>query len=120
MDVTMGTLLLAAFFSINVLSLIYLAMIAIGMAVPAQHRRLIWRLCVLPLLAVLLIAQYSVFIGLPPPFDVTNVSGGIADGDSGWAKRQHHDSDAHSDSVKARHALFSFRWACWQFLLVMA
>jgi hypothetical protein len=115
MDVTMGTLLLAAFFSINILSLIYLAMIAIGMAVPAQPRRLVWRLCVLPLLAILLISQYSVFIGLPPFFDVTNVLGGIADGSSGWGKRRHHDSDAHSDSVKARHALFSFRQACWQF-----
>lgn len=105
MDVTMGALLLAAFFSINILSLVYLAMIAIGMAVPAQPRRMIWRFCVLPLLAILLIAQYSVFIGLPPPFELNSIFRGTSNGDEGWGKRRHHDSDAHSDAVKVCYAL---------------
>ncbi|CAL8464921.1 g4456 [Coccomyxa elongata] len=102
MDLAMGTLLLAAFFSINLLSLVYLAMIAVGMAVPPHPRRLIWRFCVLPLLAFLLIAQYSFFIGLPPPFDRDASLGGYmgssADGKASWFMRRHHDSDA--DSVK--------------------
>ena len=107
MDVTMGALLLAAFFSINILSLVYLAMIAIGMAVPSQPRRLLWRFCVLPLLAILLIAQYSVFIGLPPPFDqngyLWSFFGGTGNRQSAWGGRRHHDSHG---SVKASHAKF--------------
>lgn len=69
MDVTMGALLLAAFFSINMLSLIYLGIIAVGMGAPARARRLFWRFCALPALALLLVVQYSVLIGPPPPFD---------------------------------------------------
>lgn len=94
MDVTMGALLLAAFFSINILSLVYLAIIAVGMAMHAQPRRLVWRFCVLPLLAVLLITQYSLLIGPPPPFDEHDLS------HSSWKKR-HHSSDADDASVKA-------------------
>ena len=76
MDVTMGALLLAAFFSINLLSLVCLAMIAVGMAVPPHSRRLIWRFAVLPLLAALLIMQYSLYIGPPPLPDADTPSSG--------------------------------------------
>ena len=67
MDVTMGALLLAAFLSTNALSLLYLAFIAVGMAAPARARRLTWRAGVLPVLAALLLAQYSLYMGPPPP-----------------------------------------------------
>lgn len=119
MDLAMGTLLLAAFFSINLLSLVYLTMIAVGMAVPPHPRRLIWRYCVLPLLALLLITQYSFFIGLPPPFDRDAPLGGFmgssADGKASWLMRRHHDSD--TDSVKASRTHSSlnrnFYMLCW-------
>ena len=62
-------LLLAAFFCTNLLSLIYLAIIAIGMAAPSHVRGLTWRFGVLPLLAVILAEQYSLYIGPPPPWD---------------------------------------------------
>ena len=65
----MAALLLAAFAATNALSLLYLAVIAVGMAAPAARRRLAWRACVLPVLAVLLIAQYALLIGPPPPWD---------------------------------------------------
>lgn len=123
MDIAMGTLLLAAFFSINLLSLVYLAMIAVGMAVPPQPRRLIWRFCVLPLLAVLLIAEYSFFIGLPPPFDQDAPLSGYmessAEGQTSWLMRRHHDSDA--DSVKASRTpstlCGNFCMLCWTSML---
>ena len=63
----MATLLVAAFLSINVLSLVYMLFIAIGMALPERSRRLLWRLLVLPALGGLLIWQYAVLIW-PPPF----------------------------------------------------
>ena len=111
MDIAMGTLLLAAFFSINLLSLVYLAMIAIGMAVPAQQRRVIWRFCVLPVLALLLIAQYSFFIGLPPPFDressLDEYMRRNPDGRTSWLTKRRHTPDA--DSVKASQT-FHFVW----------
>jgi hypothetical protein len=93
MDVTMGTLLLAAFLSINMLSLIYLGMIAVGMAAPAGPRRLFWRFCGLPLLALLLIMQYSVSIGLPPPFDTATWLLKLAAG-------RQHDPDTGGESLK--------------------
>ena len=62
----MGALLLAAFMAVNALSLLYMALIAIGMAAPPRARRVAWRCCSLPLLAALLLLQYSVLIGLPP------------------------------------------------------
>lgn len=62
----MGALLVAAFTAVNALSLLYMAFIAIGMAAPPRARRVAWRFCSLPLLAVLLLLQYSVLIGLPP------------------------------------------------------
>ena len=65
----MALLLVAAFYSTNIYSLLYLAIIAVGMAAPVQARCLTWRFCVLPLLAIVLVEQYSVYIGLPPPWD---------------------------------------------------
>ena len=62
----MGALLVAAFTAVNALSLLYMALIAVGMAAPPHARRVAWRFCSLPLLAVLLLLQYSVRIGLPP------------------------------------------------------
>ena len=62
----MGALLVAAFTAVNALSLLYMAVIAVGMAAPPRSRRVAWRFCSLPLLAMLLLLQYSVLIGLPP------------------------------------------------------
>ena len=62
MEVTMG----AAFTAVNALSLLYMALIAVGMAAPPCARRITWRILSLPLLALLLLLQYSVLIGLPP------------------------------------------------------
>jgi len=67
----MALLLVAAFYSTNLFSLIYLAIIAVGMAAPLQARCLTWRFCVLPLLAIVLVEQYSLYIGLPPPWDTS-------------------------------------------------
>ena len=62
----MGALLVAAFTAVNALSLLYMSLIAVGMAAPPRARRVAWRFCSLPLLAMLLLLQYSVLIGLPP------------------------------------------------------
>ena len=69
LECNMLLLLLAAFFCTNLLSLIYLAIIAVGMAAPAHARGLTWRFGVLPLLAIILVEQYSLYIGPPPPWD---------------------------------------------------
>ena len=66
MEIAMGALLVAAFTAVNALSLMYMALVAIGMAAPPRARRIAWRFCSLPLLAALLLLQYSVLIGLPP------------------------------------------------------
>lgn len=66
MEICMLALLMAAFLTINMLSLIYMIMIAVGMAAPSQPRRRIWRRLFVPLLGLLLLQQYSVLIGLPP------------------------------------------------------
>ncbi len=65
----MGALLVAAFTAVNALSLLHMALIAVGMAAPARPRRAAWRFCSLPLLAALLLLQYSVLLGPPPGFD---------------------------------------------------
>ena len=62
----MGTLLLAAFFAVNILSLVYMLFIAVGMAAPMSVRRHVWRLVVLPVLGALLIWQYAELVGRPP------------------------------------------------------
>lgn len=69
LEFNMALLLVAAFYATNLFSLLYLAIIAVGMAAPVQARCLTWRFCVLPLLAVVLVEQYSLYIGLPPPWD---------------------------------------------------
>ncbi len=101
MDVAMGALLLAAFLSVNVLSLLYLAFIAVGMAAPAPARRLAWRSCVLPILAVLLLAQYSLYVGPPPPL---GGSGSLL----GLHHRSHH-PDPPSVKVRTPSRLACFR-----------
>lgn len=87
----MALLLIAAFFSTNLLSLIYLAIIAVGMAAPLHARCLTWRFCVLPVLAVIVVEQYSLYIGLPPPWD------GRGSGELG-----RHRAEAQQPSVKVR------------------
>ena len=69
LEFNMALLLVAAFYYTNLFSLLYLAIIAVGMAAPVQARCLTWRFCVLPLLAAVLVEQYSLYIGLPPPWD---------------------------------------------------
>ena len=63
----MLTLIIAAFLLINALSLLLMSLVAVGMAARAPKRRRLWRLMVLPVLAVLLTFQYAVRTGLPPP-----------------------------------------------------
>ncbi|GAB4823805.1 hypothetical protein N2152v2_010851 [Parachlorella kessleri] len=65
-DTSLFLLLLAAFFAGNALSLMYLAFIAAGMACGTATRQRIWRYVVLPLLALAVVGQYSVLLGLPP------------------------------------------------------
>ena len=62
----MAALLVAAFTAVNALSLAHMALIAVGMAAPPAARRATWRLVALPLLGALLLAQFTVLIGLPP------------------------------------------------------
>ena len=83
-------LLLVAFFCTNLLSLVYLAMIAVGMAAPANARGLTWRFGVLPLLAIILVEQYSLYIGPPPPWDQGQPR-----------EMDHHTHEAEKPSVKA-------------------
>ena len=63
----MLALILSAFLFINLLSLFLIALVAVGMAVHSHKRRHLWRLMVVPTLAVLLIFQYAVLVGVPPP-----------------------------------------------------
>lgn len=69
LEFNMALLLIAAFYSTNLFSLVYLAIIAVGMAAPVSARCLTWRFWVLPLLAVVVVEQYSLYIGPPPPWD---------------------------------------------------
>lgn len=91
MDAAMGALLLAAFLAVNALSLVYLGFIAVGMAAPAPARRLAWRACVLPVLAVLLLGQYSLLLGPPPQ---------LLDADGALPALQRHSRDPDTPSVK--------------------
>lgn len=69
LEFNMALLLVAAFYSTNLFSLVYLGIIAVGMAAPVSARCLTWRFCVLPLLAIVVVEQYSLYIGPPPPWD---------------------------------------------------
>jgi len=62
----MGTLLVAAFLAITILSLLFMLFIGLGMSLSVDSRRALWRILVLPLLALLLIWQYTVLLGWPP------------------------------------------------------
>ncbi|KAK9858804.1 hypothetical protein WJX84_000839, partial [Apatococcus fuscideae] len=66
MEVNLALLLLAAFFALNVLSLIYMAIVALGMSIAADKQRALWRWAVVPILGLLLLIQYSIILGLPP------------------------------------------------------
>ena len=59
LEITMFSLLLAAFLATNILSLLYMGMIAVG---PAPRRRA-WRFFFVPALGLTLLFQYSVLIG---------------------------------------------------------
>lgn len=59
----MASLLVAAFLATNILSLVYMVMIGVGMAAQGGPRRRAWQFCFVPLLALLLLLQYSVLIG---------------------------------------------------------
>ncbi len=62
----MLTLLLASFLSCNVLSLAYMALVGVGMVTKGPRRRWLWQHFVVPLLAVLLVLQYAIYVGPPP------------------------------------------------------
>ena len=66
MEVNLAALLLAAFFALNALSLVYMAIVALGMGLPADKRRAFWRWAMVPILGLLLLSQYSILLGLPP------------------------------------------------------
>ena len=66
MEVNLAALLLAAFFALNILSLVYMTIVALGMSLPSVRRRAFWRWAVVPVLGVLLLSQYSILLGLPP------------------------------------------------------
>ena len=71
----MLALILSAFLFINLLSLILIALVAVGMAVRSPKRRHLWRFMVVPTLAVLLIFEYAVLVGVPPPLRQSGHSG---------------------------------------------
>lgn len=101
LEVTMGALLVAAFAALNALSLVHMALIGVGMAAPPRPRRVAWRLACLPLLAALLLFQYSVLIGLPPGLDP-----GAGDRSGmGSERRDSGDDPSEPASVKVRHVL---------------
>lgn len=66
LEIALFTLLVTAFIAANVLSLIYLAAVAIGMVLPSKARRSLWVWMVLPVLGIILVWQYSELVGLPP------------------------------------------------------
>ena len=59
----MFSLLVAAFLATNILSLVYMAMIAVGMGCSAQPRRRAWRFFFVPVLGGILLFQYTVLVG---------------------------------------------------------
>ncbi len=63
LEMTMFSLLVAAFLATNILSLVYMAMIAVGMAAQPGPRRRAWRFFFVPVLGLLLLFQYTVLIG---------------------------------------------------------
>lgn len=65
-EVSMAMLLVAAFQAVNVLSLVYMLCIALGMGLAEKARRAAWRLLALPVLSLLLLWQYAVWVGWPP------------------------------------------------------
>jgi hypothetical protein len=67
LDLSMLSLLLAAFLSCNLLSMGYMVFIAVGMAAPPLHRRMLWSRVIVFCLAGVLVWQYAVFLGKPPP-----------------------------------------------------
>lgn len=87
----MALLLVTAFYATNLFSLLYLTIIAVGMAAPLQARCLTWRFCVLPLLALVLVEQYFLYIGLPPPWDLDKAG-----------RLWRHKSDTQQPTVKVR------------------
>ena len=62
-ETTMFTLLIAAFLATNILSIVYMAMIAVGMGLQPGPRRGAWRFCFVPILGILLLFQYTALIG---------------------------------------------------------
>ena len=62
LELAMASLLVAAFLACNVLSLLYMFIIAVGMAARVRPRRQAWRYAFVPLLGLLLLFQYTVLI----------------------------------------------------------
>lgn len=54
----MAALLIAAFLSLDAMSLLFVAAVGAGMALPEGSRRRVWTMLVLPALGVLLFEQY--------------------------------------------------------------
>lgn len=114
----MGALLVAAFTAVNALSLLYMALIAVGMAAPPRARRVAWRFCCLPLLAVLLLLQYSVLIGLPPGISFDMEAGPAVssrlDASSRWAgaNRAPHGMMHEDRSMRVRSGAKNYQLFC--------
>lgn len=62
LELAMASLLVAAFLACNVLSLLYMFIIAVGMAARVRPRRRAWRFVFVPLLGLLLLFQYTALI----------------------------------------------------------
>ena len=62
LELAMASLLVAAFLACNVLSLLYMFIIAVGMAARVRPRRRAWRYAFVPLLGLLLLFQYTILI----------------------------------------------------------
>lgn len=66
LEVSMATLLIAAFQAVNVLSLVYMLFIALGQCLPPRARQNAWKHLILPVLCLVLVWQYATLLGWPP------------------------------------------------------
>lgn len=66
LDVSLLLLLLAAFYSCTMLSLVYVLLVGLGMWLQPSASQRLWRVAVVPFLGAVLTWQYATYLGLPP------------------------------------------------------
>jgi hypothetical protein len=66
LDASLLLLLLAAFYSCTMLSLVYVLLVGMGMWLQPSASQRLWRVAVVPFLGAVLAWQYATYLGLPP------------------------------------------------------